>query len=68
MAYLRTPDAAKYLGLAPGTLENKRYSGDGPTFRKLGGRAVVYATEDLDAWASQAVHASTSEIHSALAA
>lgn len=62
MAYLRTPDAAKYLGIAPGTLENKRYSGDGPLWRKLGNRIVVYATEDLDAWAGKAIHASTSEM------
>lgn len=65
MAYLRTPDAARYLGIAAGTLENKRYSGDGPNFRKLGGRVVVYATDDLDAWASKAVHASTSELAAA---
>lgn len=65
MAYLRTPDAARYLGIAAGTLENKRYSGTGPNFRKLGGRVVVYATDDLDAWASKAVHASTSELAAA---
>lgn len=63
--YLRTPEAARYLGIAPGTLENKRYSGNGPTFRKLGGRVIVYAKVDLDAWASKAVHASTSELAAA---
>jgi predicted DNA-binding transcriptional regulator AlpA len=68
MAYLRTPDAAQYLGIAPGTLENKRYNGTGPKFRKLGGRMVVYAAADLDDWASQDVHSSTSEPRSALAA
>lgn len=65
MGYLRTPEAAKYLGIAQGTLENKRYDGTGPLWRKLGNRIVVYATEDLDAWASKAVHASTSELAAA---
>ena len=65
MAYLRTPEAAKYLGLAQGTLENKRYSGNGPSFRKLGGKVVVYATDDLDAWASKSIFGSTSEAQAA---
>ncbi len=56
MAYLRTPDAAAYLGIAAGTLENKRYSGGGPRFRKLGKRTVVYLPDDLDAWARGEVH------------
>lgn len=51
MAYLRTPEAAKYLGIAPGTLENKRYIGGGPRFRKISGRIVVYEQSDLDSWA-----------------
>lgn len=68
MAYLRTPDAAKYLGIAQGTLENKRYSGTGPLFRRLGARIIVYATEDLDEWAGAQVHLSTSEPRAAMAA
>jgi predicted DNA-binding transcriptional regulator AlpA len=66
--YLRTPEAAQYLGIAPGTLENKRYSGNGPVFRRLGARIIVYSTEDLDQWAGAQVHLSTSEPRPALAA
>lgn len=61
MAYLRTPAAAEYLGLGQSTLERKRIDGSGPQWRRLGARVVVYAAEDLDAWASKQVHFSTSE-------
>lgn len=61
MAYMRTLEAAKYLGLGKSTLERKRLDGSGPLWRKLGDKVVVYATEDLDAWASKAIFASTSE-------
>jgi predicted DNA-binding transcriptional regulator AlpA len=47
---LRTPRAAEYVGLSPSTLEKKRLSGGGPTFIRLGGRAVGYDVRDLDAW------------------
>ena len=59
--YLRTKDAAKYLGVGQSTLERKRIEGNGPKFRKLGQRIVVYAIEDLDAWASQEIRNSTTE-------
>ncbi len=61
MAYLRTPAAAEYLGVGQSTLECKRIDGSGPQWRRLGSKIVVYATEDLDAWASQSIHASGSE-------
>ncbi|WP_017182117.1 helix-turn-helix transcriptional regulator [Sphingobium xenophagum] len=60
-AYLRTPAAAHYLGIGKSTLERKRVEGTGPAFRRLGSKIVTYAVKDLDAWASQQVHASTSE-------
>ncbi|MEM7781316.1 MAG: helix-turn-helix domain-containing protein [Pseudomonadota bacterium] len=63
--YLRTPDAADYLGLGKSTLERKRVDGTGPLFRKLGGKVIVYAVEDLDAWASEYIFASTSEAEAA---
>ena len=44
--YLRTPEAARFLGLSPRTLEKHRTYGTGPTYRKLGGR-IVYAPDDL---------------------
>ena len=58
--YLRTHEAAQILGLSPRTLEKYRCHGTGPTFRKLGGR-VVYAVEDLQAWADQGLVTSTSD-------
>lgn len=56
--FLRTPDAAIYVGLSPRTLEKLRTYGTGPSFRKLGGR-VVYTLEDLDRWADQGLRRST---------
>lgn len=59
--YLRTADAAKYLGIGQSTLERKRIDGTGPKFRVLGAKIVSYAVTDLDAWAGQHVLSSTSE-------
>lgn len=58
--YLRTPDAARLLGLSGRTLEKHRTYGTGPTYRKLGGR-IVYAVEDLQAWADIGLRQSTSD-------
>jgi predicted DNA-binding transcriptional regulator AlpA len=58
--FLRTHEAARLLGLSPRTLEKYRCHGSGPTFRKLGGR-VVYAIDDLEAWADQSACRSTSD-------
>lgn len=59
--YLRTAEAAKYLGVGQSTLERKRIDGSGPQFRVLGTKIVTYAVADLDAWAGQQVLSSTSE-------
>lgn len=56
--YVRTHDAAAFLGLSGRTLEKHRCTGTGPVFRKLGGR-VVYAIEDLEAWAAEHARNST---------
>ena len=58
--YLRTPEAARFLGLSPRTLEKHRTYGTGPTYRKLGGR-IVYAAEDLKIWADRGVRRSTTD-------
>ncbi|SMH29734.1 MULTISPECIES: helix-turn-helix transcriptional regulator [Mesorhizobium] len=58
--YLRTPEAARFLGLSDRTLEKHRTYGTGPAYRKLGGR-VVYALEDLQAWADRGTKTSTSD-------
>ncbi len=58
--FLRTHDAATFLGLSGRTLEKHRCTGTGPIFRKLGGR-VVYAIDDLEAWAADRARNSTSD-------
>jgi predicted DNA-binding transcriptional regulator AlpA len=58
--FLRTHDAATLLGLSGRTLEKHRCTGTGPIFRKLGGR-VVYAIDDLEAWAAERARNSTSD-------
>lgn len=58
--YLKTPDAAVHLGLSARTLEKHRCFGTGPIYRKLGGR-IVYAIDDLDAWAQLGLRHSTSD-------
>ncbi len=58
--YLRTPEAARFLGLSGRTLEKHRTYGTGPRYSKLGGR-VVYRLEDLQAWAELGIKASTSD-------
>ncbi len=58
--FVKTPDAAAYLGFSPRTLEKHRCFGTGPRYYKLGGR-VVYATKDLDAWAEVGMRQSTSD-------
>ncbi|WP_247531101.1 helix-turn-helix domain-containing protein [Bradyrhizobium sp. 162] len=61
--YVRTDEAAFFLGLSPRTLEKHRTYGTGPIYRKLGGR-VVYALEDLKAWADLGTARSTSDPNS----
>ena len=58
--FLRTPEAARFLGLSGRTLEKHRTYGTGPKYRKIGGR-VVYALEDLKAWADLGAKTSTSD-------
>lgn len=58
--FLRTKEAAVFLGLSPRTLEKHRTYGTGPLFRKLGGR-VVYAIDELEAWAEKGTVTSTSD-------
>lgn len=58
--FLRTPEAARFLGLSGRTLEKHRTYGTGPTYRKIGGR-VVYALPDLQAWADRGTKSSTSD-------
>lgn len=58
--FLRTPEAARFLGLSGRTLEKHRTYGTGPKYHKIGGR-VIYALEDLRSWADRGAKASTSD-------
>ena len=58
--YLRTPEAARFVGLSIRTVEKHRIYGTGPRYSKLGGR-VVYRVEDLQAWVESGAKASTSD-------
>ena len=58
--FLRTKEAAEFLSLSARTLEKHRTYGTGPSYRKLGGR-VVYAVDDLQAWAERGAVTSTSD-------
>ncbi|WP_442580299.1 helix-turn-helix transcriptional regulator [Mesorhizobium sp. ASY16-5R] len=58
--FLRTKEAAEFLSLSARTLEKHRTYGTGPAYRKLGGR-VVYAIDDLQAWANRGAVTSTSD-------
>ena len=60
--YLRTDDAARYVGLTVSTLAKQRLRGDGPPYSKVGPRIVVYARADLDDWIAASARQSTSEI------
>jgi predicted DNA-binding transcriptional regulator AlpA len=57
---LRTPAAARYVGLGIPTLEKLRLSGGGPRFVRLGSRAIGYDIKDLDAFIEAQKRRSTS--------
>jgi hypothetical protein len=58
--FLRTAEAARFLSISGRTLEKHRTYGTGPTYRKIGGR-VIYAVQDLQAWADRGAKSSTSD-------
>lgn len=58
--YLRTPEAARFLGLSGRTLEKHRTFGTGPTYKKIGGR-VIYSLGDLQTWAERGAKVSTDD-------
>lgn len=59
--YLRTPEAARFVGLSGRTLEKHRCYGTGPRYSKIGGR-VVYKLDDLQAWVDRGLKTSTSDV------
>jgi predicted DNA-binding transcriptional regulator AlpA len=58
---LRAPEAAAYTGLSESTLAKRRLEGKPPAFLNLGGRAIGYAIDDLNAWLESCRRRSTSE-------
>jgi predicted DNA-binding transcriptional regulator AlpA len=58
---LRAPEAAVYIGLSESTLAKRRLYGLPPAFLNLGGRAIGYALDDLDAWLESCRRQSTSQ-------
>ena len=56
--FLRTKEAAYFLGLSRRTLEKHRTYGTGPTYRKVGGR-VLYTVRDLEDWSAAGERKST---------
>jgi hypothetical protein len=60
--FLRTPDAARFVGLSARTLEKLRVHGGGPPYSRPPGRKfVVYALDDLEAWVASGRRRSTSD-------
>ena len=62
---LRAPEAAKYTGLSESTLAKRRLYGLPPAFLNLGGRAIGYAIDDLNAWLESCRRRSTSHTEGA---
>ncbi len=58
--FLTNDEAAAFLRLSPRTLEKQRVLGGGPRYRKFGAR-VLYAAEDLRAWADSRAYGMTSD-------
>jgi len=60
--FLRTKQAAHFLGISLRTLEKHRTYGTGPLYRKIGGR-VLYAIRDLEAWTEIGARKSPKDRH-----
>jgi hypothetical protein len=58
--FLTVEEAAIYLRLKKRTLDNMRWVGTGPKFRKHGGR-IYYHDEELKEWSVNSRRNSTSE-------
>ena len=58
--HLNQTELAGRWNISPRTLERWRWSGDGPTYIKIGGR-VVYRLEDVEAFERDQLRTSTSD-------
>lgn len=57
--FLTVEEAADYLKLTRSTLDNFRWAGGGPVYRKHGGR-VCYHPDELERWSRDREFKSTS--------
>ncbi len=48
--YMKTCEAALYLGIGKSTLERLRSQGCGPTAHRVGPKLIRYHRDELDAW------------------
>lgn len=59
---MRENEAAAFLNYSPRSLQRFRVTGEGPPYRRLGKRRIVYCRADLEAWlAGRGVFTSTSQ-------
>jgi len=58
---LTQTEAAPLVGVAPRTLERKRWAGDGPPFIRVSNRAVRYRRGDIEDWIAARRRTSTSD-------
>ena len=58
--FLTVAEAAQFLRLKKRTLDNMRWMGNGPKFRKHGGR-IYYHVDELKGWSLSSRRNSTSE-------
>lgn len=59
---LNTREAAELTGLKPNTLERMRLFGNGPSFIRLGAKAIKYRRSDVLAWIeAMGTHRTTAE-------
>ncbi len=59
---VRTPAAAKIIGVSVSCMEKWRVSGHGPPFVRLGKKAVGYEVDALQAWLRAGRRVSTSDL------
>jgi predicted DNA-binding transcriptional regulator AlpA len=59
--YLNPIEASEYVGVSSSWLAKLRLYGGGPRYSKIG-RSVRYSTDELDAWLTCNLQASTSDI------
>ena len=60
LPFLRTKEAARFIGVSPHTLEKHRIYGTGPNYSKVKGQ-VFYAIGDLTEWGKRGAKRATAD-------